>query len=126
MHLFSSHLSYFVKSFGDVDLFNIQGLEKLNDLTKSEFFRATNKTKYFCSQILTRRNRLENYRHLGNELRFNKRVNFRLKSIRKDIAEIDSKKVWCQFKFDEYSLNQLEINDFHSGRISQIKVINLN
>ena len=30
------HLAEFIKTFGDVDIYNIQGLEKLNDLTTQE------------------------------------------------------------------------------------------
>ena len=42
MHLFGSHLCFFVEDFGDVDIFNIQGLEKLNEKTKKQYF-STNR-----------------------------------------------------------------------------------
>ena len=45
MHLFVSHMCYLVKLHGDVDVFNIQGLEKLNDQTSTEYFRASNKQR---------------------------------------------------------------------------------
>ena len=43
---------------GDVNLFYEQGLEKLNDLTTSQFYRSTNKTN-FITQLLNLRNRDE-------------------------------------------------------------------
>ncbi len=39
------HLHEFVELYGDVNLFNQQGLEKLNDQTTTQFFRGTNKKK---------------------------------------------------------------------------------
>ena len=46
MHLMISHMWFYVQLHGDVDIFNIQGLEKLNDFTSTEYFRATNKQRY--------------------------------------------------------------------------------
>ena len=46
MHLVISHMWFYVQLHGDVDIFNIQGLEKLNDFTSTEYFRATNKQRY--------------------------------------------------------------------------------
>ena len=45
MHIFSAHLHEFKQINGTINSFNIQGLEKLNDLTTSQFFRATNRRK---------------------------------------------------------------------------------
>ena len=51
IHLFVAHLADFISSFGDVDIFNIQGLEKLNDFTSQQYFRATNKHFFSTYQI---------------------------------------------------------------------------
>ena len=45
MHLLVSHMGFYVERHGDVDIFNIQGLEKLNDHTSTEYFRASNKQR---------------------------------------------------------------------------------
>ena len=45
MHIFVAHLHEFKSINGAINSFNIQGLEKLNDLTTSQFFRATNRKK---------------------------------------------------------------------------------
>ena len=42
MHCFGNHLHEFAKLYGDVNMFNVEGLEKLNHLTHSHVFRATN------------------------------------------------------------------------------------
>lgn len=59
IHVFISHLSQFVDMHNDINKFNIQGLEKLNDLTTSQYFRGTNKKKDYLKQILAKRNRIE-------------------------------------------------------------------
>ena len=43
MHIFVAHIHEFKKIHSIINAFNFQGLEKLNDLTTSQFFRATNK-----------------------------------------------------------------------------------
>jgi hypothetical protein len=45
MHIFIKHTDFFVSRHGDIDLFNCQGLEKLNDHTSTEYFRASNKKR---------------------------------------------------------------------------------
>ena len=60
MHLFVNHLHEFIELHGDVNIYSQQGLEKLNDMTTSQFFRSTNK-KNFLKQLLEKRNRLELY-----------------------------------------------------------------
>ena len=60
IHIFITHLSQFVEQHKDVNSFNMQGLEKLNDLTTKQYFQATNKKeKEFLKQILNKRNRIE-------------------------------------------------------------------
>lgn len=43
IHAFVSHLHQFQRLYGDINMFNLQGLEKLNDETTEQFYRATNK-----------------------------------------------------------------------------------
>lgn len=60
MHIFSSHLDEFVKIHGDVNKFNIQGLEKLNDITTIQYHKSTSKhPKLYLKQLLNKRNRIE-------------------------------------------------------------------
>ena len=42
LHCFVSHLSEFRKLHGDFNLFNQQGIAKLNDITTQQFVRSTN------------------------------------------------------------------------------------
>ena len=59
MHAFVYHLHEFVFLFKDVNAFNCQGLEKLNDMTTGQYFKGTNKSVSAIHQILNKRNRLE-------------------------------------------------------------------
>ena len=45
LHIFVAHLHEFKQINGTINNFNMQGLEKLNDMTTNQFFRATNKKK---------------------------------------------------------------------------------
>jgi len=58
MHVFSHHLFEFVEIHGNIKKFNLQGLEKLNDKTTQQYFKATDKLRYE-KQILEKRNRIE-------------------------------------------------------------------
>ena len=58
IHIFCSHLHEFQELYGNVNLFNQQGLEKLNDLTTIDFFRSSNKSKGSLLQILKKRTRI--------------------------------------------------------------------
>lgn len=59
MHAFVSHLPEFVHLYKDINAFNCQGLEKLNDLTTAQFFKGTNKQDTALHQMLKKRNRME-------------------------------------------------------------------
>ena len=61
MHHIMGHLSDRVSRYGDIDLFNIQGLEKLNDITTTQYFRGTNRKHDYISQLMYKRIRLEHY-----------------------------------------------------------------
>ena len=77
MHILTDHYHEFIKIHGSVNNFNIQGLEKLNNLTTQEVMGASNKRphvyvgddnegddetkidKCFLQQVLEGRNRKE-------------------------------------------------------------------
>jgi hypothetical protein len=59
MHAFVQHLHEFVYLYKDINAFNCQGLEKLNDITTTQYFKGTNKKDDAMHQILHKRNRLE-------------------------------------------------------------------
>ncbi|RNA25354.1 hypothetical protein BpHYR1_016150 [Brachionus plicatilis] len=65
IHAFCSHLHQFQRLNGYINLFNLQGLEKLNDETTSEYFKATNKKT--IDQLLHRRLRIDDYLYSLNE-----------------------------------------------------------
>jgi hypothetical protein len=59
MHAFVTHLPEFVHLYKDINAFNCQGLEKLNDMTTGQFFKGTNKHETALHQMLKKRNRME-------------------------------------------------------------------
>lgn len=63
MHIFGEHLWQLVKLHGDINLFSMQGLEKLNDLTKIAYFSSSNKQSgglNSCEvQMINKRNRID-------------------------------------------------------------------
>ena len=59
MHCFGNHLHEFIEMYDDVNNFNVEGLEKLNHMTHSHVFRATNRNKDYLKQIMCKRNRME-------------------------------------------------------------------
>ena len=67
MHTFSHHLWEMVKIHGDISLFTMQGLEKLNDLTTGHYFCSTNRNENYLKQLLCKRNRMEYMNKEGNE-----------------------------------------------------------
>jgi hypothetical protein len=66
VHCFVSHSHEFRELHGDFNLFNQQGLEKLNDKTTMDYFRSTNRAWFkddhfsnFLVQMMNKRNRNE-------------------------------------------------------------------
>jgi hypothetical protein len=60
IHAFAFHLHEMIQIHGDVNLFNQQGMEKLNDLTTQQYFRSSNKHKDdFLNQLIKKKNRIE-------------------------------------------------------------------
>jgi hypothetical protein len=67
MHAFVSHLHEFVFLYKDINAFNCQGLEKLNDLSTGQYFKGTNKQETALHQMLKKRNRMEYLSSLIND-----------------------------------------------------------
>lgn len=59
MHAFVSHLHEFVFLYQDINAFNCQGLEKLNDISTNQYFKGTNKRSSALRQMMDKRNRME-------------------------------------------------------------------
>jgi hypothetical protein len=59
MHAFVAHLHEFVLLYKDINAFNCQGLEKLNDMSTGQYFKGTNKKDTALHQMLKKRNRME-------------------------------------------------------------------
>jgi hypothetical protein len=48
-----------IQVHGNINLFSMQGLEKLNDSSTISFYSSTNKHEDFITQLMNKRNRLE-------------------------------------------------------------------
>ena len=60
IHIFVHHIPEFIKLHGCINLFNCQGLEKLNHIIKLAYFSNSNKnSKVYLRQVLEKRNRAE-------------------------------------------------------------------
>jgi hypothetical protein len=60
IHIFVHHVYEFVKLYGNVNNFNLQGLEKYNDRTKQDYMQATNKhRKKDLHTLIKKRNRID-------------------------------------------------------------------
>jgi hypothetical protein len=59
MHAFVAHLHEFVYLYKDINAFNCQGLEKLNDISTTQYFKGTNHSDTALHQMLRKRNRME-------------------------------------------------------------------
>ena len=64
MHIFVYHLPEYLKLYKNINLFNLQGLERLNQVTIKYYHRSTNKHKNnfkWLRQLLNKRLRIEYY-----------------------------------------------------------------
>ena len=64
VHAFVFHVPEFLERFGQLNLYNVQGLEKINDLTTHYYHTSTNKHNVeneYLIQLLKKQNRLEFY-----------------------------------------------------------------
>ena len=68
MHAFVAHLHEFVHLYKDINIFNCQGIEKLNDMSTLQFFKGTNKKETAFHQMIKKRNRIE---YLSNFIKDN-------------------------------------------------------
>lgn len=69
IHAFVFHIPDFIIRFRKVNLYNVQGLEKLNDLVTNNYHRSTNKQrteKKYLLQLIKKQNRMEFYTIAGN------------------------------------------------------------
>jgi len=68
VHAFVFHVPDFLRTYHDVNQFNMQGLEKLNDMATKYYHNSTNKKKgVYLAQLISKRNRIEFF-NLGGEL----------------------------------------------------------
>ena len=116
IHLFTCHLDFLIVRDGDIDLFNIQGLEKLNDMSTREYFNATNK-KSFIYQMLTKRLR-DDYFNINKIPTIVEKRSFvpNLKNIKDMIRLDESKQIWFQYKIQNILLNNEEVLSFIKGQ----------
>lgn len=60
LHTLVHHTTEFLDKYKDIDIFNLQGFEKLNSVLRTNYARSTNKkTKIYLKQLLNVRNRNE-------------------------------------------------------------------
>ena len=59
--MLSFHIPELYRKYGPLNYFSGQGLEKLNDMTTSQYFKSTNKKVGFTKQILERDYRMYEY-----------------------------------------------------------------
>ena len=58
-HIFGDHLGEMIAYFGNINLYNMQGLERLNGITTGHYFNSTNRRQNYLNQLINKRNRLE-------------------------------------------------------------------
>lgn len=62
MHILVHHVWEYVRDFGELNLWTMEGSEKLNDLMTTYYFRSTNRSiEKKISQLLQKRNRIEHH-----------------------------------------------------------------
>ena len=68
MHAFSQHIPEFLKLYGNINIFNQQGLEKYNDQSSRDYFRSTNhRNLESLRQMLLKKNRVQLLEAMGAE-----------------------------------------------------------
>jgi hypothetical protein len=88
IHNLKEHIVKKIETDGDINLWNMQGLEKLNDFTTMEFYRKTNRKDDVVQQILNFRSRLEYYRFISKDGSFRK-LNEKRESQKRFFKKID-------------------------------------
>ena len=100
MHIFFCHMPSILYNVKDIDIYNIQGLEKLNDLTTQQYFRASNRQKNCFQQIIKLRNRMDHNPQINNKKAIKKSLLLK-KNLRKAIESEEKNKEWCEYKVNE-------------------------
>ena len=120
MHLFSAHLCFFVELHGDVDIFNAQGIEKLNDQTTMQYYKGTNKKGNYLYQMLALRNRHEEYRlnELQKVIKKRPQRPMMNKIRQQQIIDAEINKSWYQYKINDYLIKNTEIISFGNNNLS--------
>ena len=82
MHIFKHHIWWFYKETnGQMNDFNMEGAEKLNDIIKKYYHKSSSKVdmKQALSQIIEKQNRCENFKLDGLDYTPKKRYRRRTK-----------------------------------------------
>lgn len=66
IHIFSFHLHELIRLHGNINLFNQEGLERMNSLLTFNYFSSTNKKFNSHIQLLQKQNRIEELSYLLN------------------------------------------------------------
>ena len=118
-HLFVGHLADFIRIFGDVDIYNIQGLEKLNDFTTQQYYRGSNKKTASTYQMLCHRIRLE-YNKSEEKVIIKKPAEkrFLTKNIKLAILDKESNQAWIQFVVNGHVIRNTDLNKLGNPQFS--------
>ncbi len=68
IHIFCHHIPQFIEKFQYLELFSMNGLEKLNHIVKQSYFKQTNHRKNFTIMLIKKMNRME-FLHLKGEIK---------------------------------------------------------
>lgn len=76
IHAFVFHVPQFIEEYKNLNFFSTQSLEQLNSVTKTHFFRNTNKKrKLFLQQLMEKANRIEFINLKGTTAEIYEKVN---------------------------------------------------
>ena len=81
LHIFVFHIPEFISVYKHLNLFSCQALEKLNSVTKTHYFRQTNrknKNNAFLVQLLEKANRMEFFHLKGTVNEIYEKINARI------------------------------------------------
>ena len=89
IHIFVFHVPEFISIYKNLNLHTMQGLEKLNDVTKNNFFRQTNRKKNQYTTILLEKANRSEFINLKGEV---SEIYNKIKEIEKANQSIQSEK----------------------------------
>ena len=116
MHLFAGHLCFFVEKHGDVDIFNVQGLEKLNSLTK-QYHRKTN-NKNVLLQMFEKRNIAEDFIFRKTADQEKRQYSREKRKIHDEIIEKEELQKWVQYLIGKQRVYNEEMDQMNKGLFS--------